>query len=272
METTPNEPSEELRAEVERHQWYHTFELAPGIETPGWFDLRGLVERIPFPASLKGKRCLDIGTFDGFWAFEMERRGAEVVAIDILDPHAWDWPRGVDPATVQALDRRKRGGGGFEFVAERLDSKVERRELSIHDLDPAAHGHFDLVYLGSLLLHLRDPVGALMAVREVCRETLIVCDAIDALASLPGMRRPLASLDGRGRPWWWRPNVAGLERMVEAAGFERVGATQKLLMTPGRGRPRAPLRPGVLASAAGRRELAESRRGDPHAVIEARPV
>ncbi len=29
-------------------------------------------------------RALDVATFDGFWAFEMERRGAsEIVAIDL---------------------------------------------------------------------------------------------------------------------------------------------------------------------------------------------
>jgi tRNA (mo5U34)-methyltransferase len=50
-------------------------ELAPGVLTPGWLDHRGAVARVPFPDSLEGKRCLDVGTFNGFWAFEMERRG-----------------------------------------------------------------------------------------------------------------------------------------------------------------------------------------------------
>ena len=55
--------------------------------TPGWFDTRAVAPKLPFPERSTGKRCLDIGTFDGFWAFEMERRGAdEVLAIDLLDP------------------------------------------------------------------------------------------------------------------------------------------------------------------------------------------
>ena len=78
----------ELREQVEGRQWYHTLELAPGVRTPGWFDLRETAAAL-LPASLAGRRCLDVGTFDGFWAFEMERRGAaEVIAIDILDPRA----------------------------------------------------------------------------------------------------------------------------------------------------------------------------------------
>jgi hypothetical protein len=35
-------------------------------------------------------------------------------------------------------------------------------------------GRFDLVYLGSLLVHLRDPVRALECVRSVCDGLLIV--------------------------------------------------------------------------------------------------
>src|SRR5918992_453784 len=94
---------EALQAATER-EWYHTIELAPGVVTPGWFDTRGVVDQIPLPASLAGKRCLDIATFDGFWAFEMERRGAQdVTAIDILDPRAWDWPVGSEDEVIEAL-------------------------------------------------------------------------------------------------------------------------------------------------------------------------
>ena len=47
----------------------------------------------PSRERLDGKRCLDVGTYDGFWAFEIEQRGAkEVVAVDVLDPRRWDWP------------------------------------------------------------------------------------------------------------------------------------------------------------------------------------
>src|SRR5690242_21863414 len=117
----------DLRAEIEAHQWYHTMELAPGIETPGWHDTRPVVSQVPFPASLEGKRCLDVGTFDGFWAFEMERRGAaEVVAIDILDPEEWDWPVGSDDAVHEAIGKRKGNGRGFEIARAALGSSVRR--------------------------------------------------------------------------------------------------------------------------------------------------
>jgi hypothetical protein len=74
------------RARVAGLDWWHTIEVAPGVVTPGGWDLRATAERLPWPPSLAGMRCLDIGTMDGFWAFELERRGAgEVVASDVLD-------------------------------------------------------------------------------------------------------------------------------------------------------------------------------------------
>src|SRR2546429_10019624 len=93
-----------LMEEIAALEWYNTLELGPGMETPGWHDTRPIVNQVPFPASLEGKRCLDVGTFDGFWAFEMERRGAaEVVAIDILNPDEWDWPLGSRPEVVAEI-------------------------------------------------------------------------------------------------------------------------------------------------------------------------
>ena len=61
---------------VQEHEfWYHTIDVAPGVATPGWFDLRPVVDRYPWP-DVTGKRCLDIGTYDGFLAFQLEARGA----------------------------------------------------------------------------------------------------------------------------------------------------------------------------------------------------
>jgi len=114
------------------------------VETPGWFDLRSVAVK-PFPADMSGMRCLDVGTFEGFWALHMHRRGArEVLGVDILDPRAWDWPVGSDEEVVRALEERKRGGLGFETVRAALDHPIERRELSVYDLDEERIGRFDL--------------------------------------------------------------------------------------------------------------------------------
>lgn len=259
-----------LRKRVAELDWYHTIELVPGVVTPGWFDTRAIVRKLPFPR-LDGARCLDVGTFDGFWAFEMEKRGAsEVVAIDILDPRRWDWPSGSTQDALEAIGARKAQGKGFEIARDALGSKVSRRERSVHDLDPEQDGVFDVVYLGSLLLHLRDPIGALQRVRKVCSGHLLVVDAIDLALTVTHPRRPMASLEGVGRPWWWRPNAAALARMVEAAGFEVVRRA-RCFMPSGAGQAPERVRLGALATAAGREAAVRARLGDPHGVVLAMP-
>jgi tRNA (mo5U34)-methyltransferase len=257
-----------LRDRVAQVEWYHTIELAPGVVTPGWFDTRAVADRVPMPASLETLRCLDVGTFDGFWAFEMEKRGAgEVVAVDLLDPSRADWPAGSTPETIEAIGKRKRRGEGFLMAKDALGSSVQRLEMNVYDLDPSEVGEFDFVYLGSLLLHLRDPVGALMRVASVCRGRILVVDKIDLVDSILHTRRPRASLDAVGRPWWWKPNSAALVRMIEAAGFRPMRPLQRIFMTPGAGQPVGPPRPWQLFRRGGLESFILSRWGDPHAAV-----
>src|SRR5918998_3481447 len=76
---TEGSSAADVQAEVERYPWYHTLELGEGVVTKGMFDHRPHLHHYPIPADLSGKRCLDVATIDGFWAFEMERRGAASV-------------------------------------------------------------------------------------------------------------------------------------------------------------------------------------------------
>jgi hypothetical protein len=56
--------------------WYHTFDFPGGLSTQGFFDLRGIPARLPIPPDLTGKRCLDVASADGFFAFEIPNRQA----------------------------------------------------------------------------------------------------------------------------------------------------------------------------------------------------
>jgi tRNA (mo5U34)-methyltransferase len=211
---------EALRREVERYPWYHTLELAPGVVTKGMFDHRPILAGYPLPASLEGLRCLDVGTFDGYWAFEMERRGAaSVTAIDAPDPESLDWPVRVAARTVKTMDETKEAR--FALASEALGSKVRRVLRSVYDLGPDL-GEFDFLHCGDLLLHLKDPVTALERMRSVC------APGGSALVTNPIKRfrwqgkRALAELDGVDEFKWWVTNEEGLKRMALAAGFERV--------------------------------------------------
>jgi tRNA (mo5U34)-methyltransferase len=193
-----------------------------------------------------------------------------VVAIDILDESRWDWPARVSPASREAIARRKGEGDGFLIAREALGSSVERLDLSIHELDPVEHGTFDLVYLGSLLLHLRDPIGALERVRSVCRGRLVAADAVNALLSRIPL--PVARLDGVGRPYWWEPNPKAFARMVFAAGFDVLEGPTRFRIPAGAGLPRVPINRRTLADGEARELIFSSRFGDPHAWLVAAPA
>jgi SAM-dependent methyltransferase len=137
--------------------WFHTFALnrAEGIYTPGVaIDHR---YRLPFlPASFATLRVLDVGTFDGFYAFVAEARGAKrVVAID-SEQHV-DWVRarwGSEP----------QGGKGFRTIAHLLGSRVEYRRLEASRLDELAET-FDFVFCLGILHRVTDPLGLLRLLR-----------------------------------------------------------------------------------------------------------
>ncbi len=206
--------------------WYHTLDLGQGRVTPGWFDLRGVVDRFPWP-DVAGKRCLDIGTYDGFLAFELERRGAaEVVATDVPDHADWDWlPREARDGAAQLAAVAGRKGRGFEVARELLGSGVRREWCNVYDLSPERLGTFDVVVCGALLLHLRDPLRALAAIRSVTTGELVSIEQVDVATTVSHPRRPVTFVRGR-RGQWQIPNAAAHRRWVTVAGFDVVAATR----------------------------------------------
>lgn len=201
--------------------WYHTIDLGEGRATPGWFDLRPVIDEAPWP-DVHGKRCLDIATFDGFLAFELEKRGAKsVLCTDIPSHEDWDHlPRELAAGKVESLSEISGEKGlGFEIARELLDSSVERMWCNIYDLDPDVHGTFEVVTLGSLLLHLRDPMRALAAVSRVCEGEFLSIEQVDPLHTVLHPKRPVMKMHGSVGQWMY-PNVAGHRRMLEMAGFD----------------------------------------------------
>jgi tRNA (mo5U34)-methyltransferase len=209
--------AEQLKREVARHRWYHTLELGDGVLTEGVFDHRTVRDRCLLPDDLSGMRCLDVGTMDGFWAFEMERRGAdEVIAADLAAVDELDvpprWRQEADLALGETTGER------FGLAKAALGSAVRRVERSVYELGDDL-GQFDLVFCGDLLVRLRDPIGALQSLRRVCRGSAIV---VEPIKRFPFSRRPLAEFDGIDGFRWWLLSEASLERIMRAAGFDRV--------------------------------------------------
>ena len=207
--------------------WYHTLEL-PGLTTQGVFDLRGAVHRYGLPERMDGMRVLEVGTWDGFWAFEMERRGAEVVALDLDDEAQLDWPPRRRPKTFPEAPR----GQGFSVAAELLGSKVQRVVCSIYDAHPEELGTFDLVFCGSVLIHLRDQLLALERMAALTKPggRLISAEAYDPLLSLIPFPAARYRADRERSVVFWMPSLWTWRKLIWSAGYDRVETVGRFRM------------------------------------------
>jgi len=182
--------------------WWHTFELPDGSVIEGVASLAGLKNRIaqfPIPADLRGKRVLDIGCWDGWFSFEMERRGAEVMAID-----NWDNQR-------------------FHYMHHLLGSRVDYRIMDIYELHPDKIGRFDIVLFMGVLYHLKHP---LLALEKVCALTtdLAAVDSYYAPNLESGTLMEFYEIDELGGQFdnWVGPSIDCLLAFCRTAGFARV--------------------------------------------------
>lgn len=225
-----------LRARARRRQlrqavesvpfWHHSIDLGDGVVTPGSkspeFHAREL-ELLRLP-DLTGKRVLDIGAWDGFYAFEAERRGASaVVAVDSFiwttDLRAWAPPEERSRYPFPSPGRR-----GFEIAREALGSSVEPVLMEVDELDPERLGSFDVVLFLGVLYHLRDPLRGLERAAAVSNDLLVVESHLNWYPD--GEDRALCEFyettELLGDPTnWWGPNAAGLLALIRAAGCER---------------------------------------------------
>jgi tRNA (mo5U34)-methyltransferase len=184
--------------------YYHSIELPDGQIIPGIQSIekqRWRLAQFPIPQDLRGKRVLDIGAWDGWFSFEMERRGASVVAVD---------------ATKKTR---------FLEVKEMLNSKVEHVVADITYLTPRDIGYFDIVLFLGVLYHLKHPMLALERVCELttglaCVESFVTDDqpygAVPTLEFYEGMQLA-GQFDN-----WVGPNISCLLAMCRTAGFARV--------------------------------------------------
>lgn len=234
---------DDLAQRVAQHPgWYHALDLPGGVVTPGYCDLRPFAPDA-LPASLAGKRCLDVGTFDGFWAYSMEARGADAVyALDLPDGTQADWPP--NTAAANLAHSRASGlqwGSGFELAHAALGSAVKRVEGTVYDLEPAwTDGPVDVLLCGTILQHLRDPTAALQRMLQTLKPggTLLMIETYSVALTRVHPRRPVAEY----RPpapgslfTWWVPNLAALRGWATTAGFTEAPGREVVRHKPLRG-------------------------------------
>ncbi len=162
--------------------FYHSTDVPTFGEQQGQWDLRGRFADYIGNVNLTGKRVLDVGTASGFLAFSAEDAGAsEVVAFDLdtaarqnLIPfQASEYVTNREAWITKTTEGFKRWKNAFWLMHRLKKSNVLVCYGNIYDM-PQEIGLFDVVILGSVLEHLRDPFGGLESVAARTRETLII--------------------------------------------------------------------------------------------------
>lgn len=201
--------------------WYHSLDLPHGVVTPGYVDHREQVDFYGLPQDMRGLRAIDVATYDGFWAFEMERRGAEVVGIDIESMAECDYPRRFREQAL-AENAGRKTGAGFAAASELLGSNVERKLINVYDLSREQVGTFDVALVSDLLLHLRDPALALEKVCSVLRPGGFAIVAEPFSPELDRFKQPLSQFGYAEALGWWQHSAETLRTMMWAAGFDDI--------------------------------------------------
>ena len=231
--------------DVRGYHWYHTIELRDGLVTPGFYDHRSSLSAFQFPTDMGGMSALDIGSATGFFAFEFERRGAEVVSVDVPSLADLDrFPGQTVDQTVRKIEAMLAAGhepiagglteqhcylnlleGPFQFCHGLLGSKVKRCYSTVYDLSPEklGRGGFDLVYMGDILLHTLHPLEALASAARLCRGTLVLSQFIPEMNDdRPAMLYVGGDDPGADEISWWWPNRACLTEILKKLGFADV--------------------------------------------------
>ncbi|MEH2235271.1 DUF1698 domain-containing protein [Nostoc sp.] len=228
--------------------WWHSIDCGDEIVTNGRKSSPLLEQELVNMAlpDLQNKTVLDIGCWDGFFAFKAEELGAERVVA--MDDYVWSMnlaqqqkhieeykSSGKKPQHYHLIPRIWKpselpGKIGFDTVHYIKESCVEQIVGNFMSIDPTDLGNFDIVFFLGVLYHLEDPLRALKRLSLLTKNIAI----IETLSIFfPEVNQESSSLleffesDEMGNDVgnWFAPNLVALAKMLKAAGFKNIVPT-----------------------------------------------
>lgn len=219
--------NEAIQAEVNKHWWYHKIQLAPGIITPGLplDDVWNMVRSVRQHVDYKGKRVLDIASFDGMWSFEAEKLGASfVVASDCYHPV---FKKFAFCKNVLGSDVTPLYNVSPYFLWEGLKTiLMDDETVKLPFPQQIKHNQFDIIQHFGLLYHVRDPLMTLSQARSVIKtgghliiETACILNNDESIMVFngPPEQKNRFYVDDTS---WWAPTITCLQEMLKSTLFE----------------------------------------------------
>ena len=200
--------------EMNSINWWHQMELG-GATTNGKDLSQWKLSVIDMPKDLKGRSVIDVGAWDGFFSFEAERRGANVLAIDTNEWNEFTDEHG----------RLHTGKKGFDFAHKILNSKVGSEEIEVMDLNKHGRMGADLVLCLGILYHMKDPFGMCKVMYDITADDgMCILETHTDLenANVPMMAFYPNNECNNDSSNWFGPNPHAVIAMLKAAGFDEV--------------------------------------------------
>jgi tRNA (mo5U34)-methyltransferase len=227
----------EVQAQADALDWYHSIDLGDGVVTKGASAQDKGAEILP---DVRGRSVLDIGAWDGKYAFLAEQAGADRVVA--LDHYAWGmdfaargayWAECIATGAFPDQSRDETdfwlpdlpGRRSFEFAAATLGSKVEPVVADFQTSDLDELGTYDVVLYLGVLYHMKEPLTALERVRAVTKEVAVIeseavhFQGLDHEALLQFYAGSSLRIDFGN---WFVPTIEAVHNMCRAAGFAEV--------------------------------------------------
>jgi SAM-dependent methyltransferase len=212
--------------------FYQTIDIPGHGVQPGQWDLRSGIGEYFGDADFRGQRVLEVGTANGFVCFEIERRGADVVAFDLAEDLTYDAPRhsaGYLVAERYRADLR-RIRNAWWLAHSALGSRARVAYGHANRIPPGL-GRFDVGVLANVMQHLENPIGALMGLAAISEEAVVVTEA-DWLRGTDDEVASMIYFDKDDPYVWYQVKPRMVEAVLRRMGFPNVRRTEhRQLMT-----------------------------------------
>jgi O-methyltransferase len=135
----------------------------------------------------------------------MEKRGADVISVEVTDEHGWDFVPYPDARLKEIFGPRgivmQQLKNSYWFSRAALQSKAKVHYGDAYNL-PAALGNFDIAVMGAVLLHCRDPLRIVEQCAKRAKSLIIVDKFHPDLEGAPVCRLAPTPENFLWHTWW----------------------------------------------------------------------